>query len=152
MSLGLDHPAGYSMKQKYLGAILSGLPLAGGGLGHANTTFRVFKRWEKAELRSVQKTWADFTWAGELCSLPQHGKFYQCEAAHESSSIRDRSFPCDPPAAPVVNSIMPRTAAGRLPEFYGRCLFPYLTFIKRSAYCKSCVSESLDMDTTLSGA
>lgn len=45
--------------------------------------------------------------------------------------------------------LCPAAAVGRLPEFYGRYLFLYLTVIKRSADCKSCVSESLDMDTTL---
>lgn len=63
------------MKQSYLGARLR--RVAGGGLGHANATVRVCKNWEKAELKSARKTWAEFTWAGELCSLPRLGKFYQ---------------------------------------------------------------------------
>lgn len=133
-------------------ARLGGLPLAGGGLGHTNTTVRVCKSWEKAELKSAQVSWPGFIWAGELHSVPRLGKFYQCKAAHKSCSTRDRSFPCHPPAASVVNFVMQRATAGRSPEFYGRYLFPYLIVTKRSADRKSCVSEHLDKSTTLPGA
>lgn len=85
------------------------------------------------KLRSAEKTWPAFTWAGELCSLPWLGRFYQHEAAQESCSTTHTSFPCHLPAAPVVNSYAQSSSRQVLwlPEF---CLEFYPGFFHKTSF------------------